>query len=75
MAQPSYGLLIMGKGYLNGQARIALLLDGKVYQTETLSGNVKFQWRKQWQNNRAIIRYQPLSVTDGNLKFSVTFLD
>jgi len=75
IAKPSYGLLIMGQGYLEGQARIALLRGGNVYQTEVVSGNVKFQWREQWQDHEAIIRYQPRSVTEGNLRFSVTFLD
>ncbi|MFB6275493.1 MAG: hypothetical protein ABEI32_05020 [Halothece sp.] len=75
IAKPSYGLLIMAQGYLEGQARIALLRNGNVYQTEVISGNVKFQWREKWQDHRAIIRYQPSSVTDGNLRVSVTFLD
>jgi hypothetical protein len=73
--QPTYGLLVLGKGYINGEARISLLLDGKVYQTKVVSGNVKFQWRENWRDSRAILRYQPRSVTDGNLRFSVTFMD
>jgi hypothetical protein len=65
----------MGKGYVDGEARIALVLEGKVYKTRVVSGNVKFQWRENWRDDRAILRYQPLSVTEGNLRFSVTFMD
>ncbi|MDR9402103.1 MAG: hypothetical protein RI580_01565 [Halothece sp. Uz-M2-17] len=75
VGKPTYGLLIMGKGYINGEARIALVLDGKVYQTKVISGKVQFQWRENWRDHRAIVRYQPVSVSDGNLRFSVTFMD
>lgn len=75
VSKPTYGLLIMGKGYIDGEARIALLLEGKVYRTRVISGRVKFQWRENWRDHRAILRYQPVSVTEGNLKFSVTFMD
>lgn len=75
VSQPNYGLLVMGKGYLEGEAKITLLLDGEVYQTKVVSGNVKFQWREKWGDHRAVIRYQPANVTEGNLRFSVTFLD
>ncbi len=75
VSKPTYGLLIMGKGYIEGEARIALVLEGKVYKTKVVSGNVKFQWRENWRNHRAILRYQPFSVTEGNLRFSVTFMD
>ncbi len=75
VSKPTYGLLVMGKGYIDGEARITLVLDGKVYKTKVVSKNVKFQWRENWRDHHAIIRYQPRSVTDGNLKFSVTFMD
>lgn len=73
--KPTYGLLILGKGYIDGEARIALVLDGKVYKSRVISGNVKFQWRENWRDHRAILRYEPLSVTEGTLRFSVTFMD
>jgi len=75
VGKPTSGLLIMGKGYVDGEARIALVLEGKVYKTRVVSGNVKFQWRENWRDDRAILRYQPLSVTEGNFRFSVTFMD
>lgn len=75
MARSTYGLLIMSRGYIDGEARVALLLDGEVRKTKVISGNVKFQWRENWHQNRAIIRYQPSRVTDGDLRFSVTFMD
>jgi hypothetical protein len=75
LSKSTYGLLILGKGEIDGRARIALLLDGRVYKTEIISGKVQFQWREKWRNPHAIIRYQPLNVTEGNLRFSVTFLD
>ena len=74
-SRSTYGLLIMGKGKIDGRARIALLLDGNVYKTEMISGRVRFQWQEKWRDSHAIIRYQPLNVTEGNLRFSVTFLD
>lgn len=75
LARSTYGLLIMTRGYIDGEARVALLLDGEVRKTRVVSGNVKFQWRENWQENRAIIRYQPSGVTEGDLRFSVTFMD
>mgnify|MGYP006426690749 CR=1 FL=1 len=75
ISKPTSGLLIMGKGYIDGEARITLLLDGEVYKTKIVSGNVRFQWRENWRGNRAILRYQPARVTEGNLRFSVTFMD
>lgn len=75
VSKPNYGLLIMGKGYIRGEARITLLSDDQVYKTRIVSGNVQFQWREHWRDYRAILRYQPSDVTEGNLRFSVTFLD
>lgn len=75
LARSTYGLLIMTRGYIDGEARVALLLDGEVRKTRVVSGNVKFQWRENWQENRAIIQYQPSGVTEGDLRFSVTFMD
>jgi cell division protein FtsL len=75
LSKSNYGLLILGKGELDGEARIALLSNSQVHKVKIISGNVKFQWREKWQDNRAIIRYQPVSVTEGNLRVSVTFIE
>ncbi|AFZ51844.1 hypothetical protein [Dactylococcopsis salina] len=75
VSQPTSGLLIMGKGYIDGEARITLLRNGEVYKTKIVSGNVRFQWRENWRDHRAMLRYQPARVREGNLRFSVTFMD
>lgn len=65
----------MTQGYIDGEARVALLLDGEARKTRVVSGNVRFQWRENWHENHAIIQYQPSGVTEGDLRFSVTFMD
>ncbi|WP_222597801.1 hypothetical protein [Euhalothece natronophila] len=75
LSQSTYGLMVMSRGYIDGEARVTLLLDGQVRKTKVVSGNVRFQWRKHWNDNRAIVRYQPRGVTEGELRFNVTFMD
>jgi len=49
---------IVGKGTLEGAAEITLILNGKPYRTEKLSGTVDFQWSGEWYSDSATIEYK-----------------
>lgn len=72
---PIQSFSIAGSGKINGQAEITLILNGKPYKTETLSGPIKFRWGGDWYSDNAEIRYTPVSVTEGNLKLKYGFND
>ena len=68
-------MTVVGKGYLDGTAEIVLILDGKPYKTEKLSGDVAFEWSGDWYSNSARIEYKPSSVKSGSLSLQYTFKD
>ena len=70
-----YYLTITGSGEIQGTAEISLIENGKPYRTEKLSGPVKFEWKGDWYSDTAEIRYEPKSVTGGNLRLEYRFKD
>jgi len=69
------GISIVGNGHLDGSAEILLILNGKPYKTEIISGNVKFQWGGDWYSDSATIEYKPSSVAGGHLSLQYKFKD
>lgn len=70
-----HGITILGKGNLEGEATISLILNGAPYKKEYLSGNVDFKWGGDWYSDSAEIRYTPIEVTSGSLKLKCQFAD
>ncbi|MEM7553426.1 MAG: hypothetical protein AAF378_04885 [Cyanobacteria bacterium P01_A01_bin.84] len=70
-----HSITIMGKGYLDGDAEIVLILDNKPYKTERISGNVNFERGGDWYSDGAEIRYKPSSVKGGKLTLYYEFYD
>lgn len=68
-----HGISIRGSGKLGGEARISLLLDGKPYKVETLSGPIDFKWGGDWYSDEAEILYEPIHVTSGQLILQYSF--
>lgn len=68
-----HALKIHATGALTGEANISLMLNGKAYKTETVTGNIDFTWANDWYTDQATIRYETNNVTDGNLAFSYVF--
>ncbi len=62
-------------GEIQGTAEISLMENGKAYRTEKLSGPVNFKWGGEWYSDTADIRYEPKSVTGGNLRLEYRFKD
>lgn len=78
VAPPSAGkhvvsFQIRGIGSIDGVAQVDLMLNGKPYRTERLTGNVSFSWGGDWYSPAAEIRYQPLKVEGGKLEFHYEF--
>ena len=70
-----HSLTVVCKGYIVGTAELVLMLDGKAYKSEKLSGDVDFQWRNDWYYNAARIEYKPTSVKSGSLSIQYKFKD
>jgi hypothetical protein len=58
-----------------GNAEISLLVGGKPYQTEKLSGAVTFRWDGDYYADEAEVRYKPTTVTGGSLRLTYQFHD
>ena len=70
-----YGYSISGKGQIHGEATISLMLNGKPYCVEQLSGNVAFERGGDWYSDSISILYRPSSVKKGNLHLKYKFKD
>lgn len=70
-----HSISVIAKGHLDGSAEIILILNGKPYKTEHLSGDVDFQWGGDWYSDAAQIEYKPLSVKNGYLSLHYRFED
>jgi len=70
-----YSITVKGEGKIDGNAEIALILNGGPYKTERLSGPVDFRWGGDWYSDRAEIIYTPISTTGGSLWLSYKFND
>jgi hypothetical protein len=70
-----HSLTVKGKGRIDGNAEIVLILNGGPYRTERLSGRVDFRWGGDWYSDQAEIRYRPTSPTGGSLSLEYKFND
>ena len=70
-----YAISISCSGRIDGQARLSLMLNGKPYKTEEISGKVNFFWGGDWYSDSVEIRYEPVNVSSGELIFSYKFAD
>ena len=70
-----HGITVIGKGHIDGDAEIVLLLSGTPYKTETLSGDVDFTWGGDWYSDSAKVEYKPSSVKSGHLSLQYAFED
>lgn len=68
-----HALEINGSGRIEGDATIALMLNGAPYKSETLRGNIDFKWNGDWYSDSAEIVYSPRSVTSGELTLTYEF--
>jgi hypothetical protein len=68
-----YALDVVGVGRIDGDAEIALLLNGVPYKTKRLSGPVLFTWGGDWYNPEAIVHYTPVAAKGGSMKLSYRF--
>jgi hypothetical protein len=68
-----HGIFVRGSGKLGGEARISLLLNGKPYKFETLSGPIDFKWGGDWYSDEAKILYEPIHATSGQLILQYSF--
>jgi hypothetical protein len=68
-----YGISIRGSGNIDGEARIAWMLDGKPYKTKPLKKKVKFSWGGDWYSDTAEIHYEPVRVSRGELIIEYQF--
>ncbi len=66
-------LKVLGDGVLRGKAHLSLMLNGKPYKTEMLTGNIKFEWGGDWYADSATIIYSPVNVNAGNLSLRYRF--
>ncbi len=67
------GITIWGVGTIDGEAKVSLMLNGEPYKIENLRGRIALTWRGDWYSDTAEIRYEPKSVSSGNVLFKVTF--
>ena len=70
-----HAITISGTGQISGEAKIILILNGASYNSEDISGKVSFNWGGDWYSDTAEIRYDPVSVIDGQLSIKFRFHD
>ena len=68
-----YALTINVTGNIDGTAEIYLMLNGKPYKPEIISGNVNVKWGGDWYSNDALIVYKANDVNKGKLSIGYTF--
>jgi len=70
-----HAITISGKGQISGSAKIILILNGTPYKSEDIFGKVSFNWGGDWYSDTAEIRYDPVSVGEGQLSIKFKFHD
>ena len=70
-----YSTSIHCYGKLEGEAQLALMLNGAPYKTEYMKGKVNFTWGGDWYSDSMELRYQPSNITSGQLIIDYTFAD
>ncbi len=66
-------LTIVGKGNIEGTAKISLMLEDKPYKTEMLSGAIDFEWSNDWYSEDAVLQYESGTAKSGNLTLKYKF--
>ena len=69
----THGITIRGSGEVDGEATVALLLDGQPYKVAPLNGRVAFEWGGDWYSETAEIRYTPTNVRSGKVVLHYRF--
>lgn len=60
-------------GKLEGAAQLVLMLNGAPYKDEFMKGKVNFTWGGDWYSDSIELRYQPSSITSGQLIIDYSF--
>jgi hypothetical protein len=68
-----YALDVVGVGRVEGEAEIALVLNGARYKPRHLGGAVLFTWGGDWYGPEAVVRYTPTSGASGSIVLSYRF--
>ena len=68
-------LTVVGTGHLEGTGEITLILNGKPYKTESLSGDVQFTWAGEWYSDSAKLEFKPTAAKSGELSMQYKFKD
>jgi hypothetical protein len=66
-------LHVEGRGKVDGEAEISLMLDGRAYRTEHLNGPVHLTWRVDWYQPGAVVSYAPLTAKSGTITLRYHF--
>jgi hypothetical protein len=67
------GLQVIGSGQVDGDARIELVLNGRVHETFLIGGPVNIQWYGDWYSPEVHVRYAPAAAKDGSVKLGFRF--
>jgi hypothetical protein len=70
-----YSMGIHCYGKLEGEAQLVFMLNGTPYKTERMKGKVNIDWGGDWYSDSMELRYQPSSITSGQLVIEYTFTD
>ena len=68
-------LSISVSGNIDGTAEISLILKGKPYKSEAISGAFNFKWNGDWYSNEAVVLYSPNTVSKGTMTLRYKFHD
>ena len=68
-----YALDVVGVGRVEGEAEIALVLNGALYKPRHLGGAVLFTWGGDWYGPEAVVRYTPMSGASGSITLNYRF--
>jgi hypothetical protein len=66
-------LHIEGRGKIDGEAELTLVMNGQPYKTERINGPVKFSWRLDWYATEAVVKYTPLTAKHGTITLRYHF--
>ena len=67
------GLHVVGSGLVDGDARLELVLDGRVHETFLIQGPVDINWYGDWYSPEVQVRYTPGSAKGGSVKLGYRF--
>ena len=70
-----YSWKLGGRGEIEGEATIKVMLGTEPYLTEDISGKIDVQWNGDWYADDATIVNEPISVTSGEIILDYCFYD